>query len=293
MRNSTEKTTALPGLSFKILLAEDNRVSQQMALLLLKKCGYQVDTVENGLEVLQALEQQVYSVILMDVQMPVMDGITASQRICEQYLQHQRPYIIALTGNDAQASYHQCLAVGMDDYLTKPINHAALLQALERAAHYWQAIAVQTAATHEGNATPEDTVSSSNGVSGTEQALENPMPILNPDTLASIREMAGANATEFLADIVTDFIADASSNIAAILQAIANGDANALYHWAHRLRSGSASLGAERLSELCQALEQQGRAGVVPVLADCQGYIQDTYEASKVALLSVTEVGEA
>ncbi|MEM0978836.1 MAG: Hpt domain-containing protein [Cyanobacteria bacterium P01_H01_bin.58] len=134
---------------------------------------------------------------------------------------------------------------------------------------------------------------SSNILTSTVQEPSNTAPILNAETLASIRTMAGANAAEFLADIVTDFVMDAPKDIATILQAIANGDAKSLSHSAHRLRSGSASLGADRLAELCQTLEMQGRAGSVPPLADCQGHIQNTYEAAKRALLSVTAVEES
>ncbi|MEO0984330.1 MAG: ATP-binding protein [Cyanobacteria bacterium J06639_14] len=128
--------TSIEPSTLKILLAEDNRVNQQLALLLLKKWGYQADVVGSGLEALQALERQPYQVILMDVQMPEMDGLTATQRIQDLYAPEQRPYIIALTASAMQGDREKCMAAGMQNYLTKPINPTALVQALREAAQY-------------------------------------------------------------------------------------------------------------------------------------------------------------
>jgi signal transduction histidine kinase/DNA-binding response OmpR family regulator/transcriptional regulator with GAF, ATPase, and Fis domain len=116
----------------RVLLAEDNTVNQKVALRLLERLGYQADVVGNGLEVLRALAQRPYDVVLMDVQMPEMDGLEASRRICQKWAANERPRIIAMTANAMKGDRGQCLAAGMDDYLTKPVRAAALAEALRQ-----------------------------------------------------------------------------------------------------------------------------------------------------------------
>ena len=116
----------------KILLAEDNKINQKLALQLLKRMGYQADVVSDGLEAIEALQHQTYDVVLMDVQMPEMDGLTATEHICQQWSSEARPKIIALTANAMQGDREKCLAVGMDGYITKPIQVQELVRVLEQ-----------------------------------------------------------------------------------------------------------------------------------------------------------------
>ncbi|MEM9089544.1 MAG: DUF3365 domain-containing protein [Cyanobacteria bacterium P01_F01_bin.53] len=118
----------------KILAAEDNLVNQQLVYQWLDKLGYRVDFAGNGLEVLEALRRQSYDVVLMDVQMPEMDGLCATQEIHQQWPAHERPFIIAMTANAMQGDRDRCLSVGMDDYISKPIRAPELRDALERCA---------------------------------------------------------------------------------------------------------------------------------------------------------------
>src|SRR5947199_4802081 len=120
-------------LPLRILLAEDNTVNQKLAVRLLERMGYRADVVANGLEVLEALQRQSYDVILMDVQMPEMDGLEASRAIHEGWPAEEHPRIVAMTANAMQGDREECLAAGMDDYLSKPIQIKALQEALERA----------------------------------------------------------------------------------------------------------------------------------------------------------------
>jgi signal transduction histidine kinase/DNA-binding response OmpR family regulator len=114
----------------RILLAEDNVVNQKLALRLLSQMGYRADLASNGIEALEALERQPYDVVLMDVQMPEMDGLEASRRITQRWLPQERPRIVAMTANAMQGDRDECLAAGMDDYVTKPIRVDALVEAL-------------------------------------------------------------------------------------------------------------------------------------------------------------------
>ena len=128
------KTTIDPQLAsrhpLRILLAEDNVVNQKLAMRLLLQMGYRADLASNGIEAIECVERQPYDVVLMDVQMPEMDGLEASRRIAAKYPRGKRPRIIAMTANAMQGDREQCLAAGMDDYVTKPIRVDALVAAL-------------------------------------------------------------------------------------------------------------------------------------------------------------------
>ena len=119
--------------SLRILLAEDNAVNQKVALRLLDQLGYRADVAANGLEALEALERQPYDVVLMDVQMPELDGLDASRRIRERWPAEARPRIVAMTANAMPEDRQACFAAGMDDYLAKPIRPTELAEALRRA----------------------------------------------------------------------------------------------------------------------------------------------------------------
>jgi CheY-like chemotaxis protein len=108
-------------------------VNQKLALRLLQQMGYRADLASNGLEAIECVERQPYDVVLMDVQMPEMDGLEASRRITAKYPAPQRPRIVAMTANAMQGDREQCLAAGMDDYVTKPIRVDQLVEALQLA----------------------------------------------------------------------------------------------------------------------------------------------------------------
>jgi signal transduction histidine kinase/CheY-like chemotaxis protein len=122
-----------PGMAtrhpLRILLAEDNVVNQKLALRLLSQMGYRADVASNGIEAIESIERQPYDVVLMDVQMPEMDGLEATREIVRRH-DRTRPRIVAMTANAMQGDREQCLAAGMDDYITKPIRVDALVEAL-------------------------------------------------------------------------------------------------------------------------------------------------------------------
>ncbi|MEO7547986.1 MAG: PAS-domain containing protein [Ramlibacter sp.] len=126
-----------PDTPLRLLLAEDNLVNQRVAALILNGLGYELQVVADGQLALDAVAQAVaerpFDVVLMDVQMPVMDGLEASRRLCALYPAARRPWIIAMTANAMEGDRETCLAAGMDDYLSKPIRGAAVGEALQRA----------------------------------------------------------------------------------------------------------------------------------------------------------------
>jgi CheY-like chemotaxis protein len=116
----------------RILVAEDNAVNQKLALRILQQMGYRADLASNGIEAIESVERQTYDVVLMDVQMPEMDGLEASRRITAKWAQDARPRIVAMTANAMAGDREMCLAAGMDDYITKPIRVEQLVEALNR-----------------------------------------------------------------------------------------------------------------------------------------------------------------
>ena len=116
----------------RILLAEDNVVNQKLAMRLLQQMGYRSDLASNGIEAVESVERQAYDVVLMDVQMPEMDGLEATRRITARWRPEERPRIVAMTANAMQGDREMCLEAGMDDYLTKPIRVDRLVEALNQ-----------------------------------------------------------------------------------------------------------------------------------------------------------------
>ncbi len=128
------KTAMDPGMAtrhpLRILLAEDNVVNQKLAMRLLQQMGYRADLASNGIEAIECVQRQIYDVVLMDVQMPEMDGLEAARRITAHGNPGERPRIVAMTANAMQGDREECLAAGMDDYITKPIRVEHLVESL-------------------------------------------------------------------------------------------------------------------------------------------------------------------
>jgi CheY-like chemotaxis protein len=127
-RKGTPNAAVIKQLPLRILMAEDNLVNQKVAMSMLKRLGYKADVANNGLEVLQALQEKSYDVVLMDVQMPEMDGLEATRRIRESGLNTR---IIAMTAHALDGDRADCLKAGMNEYITKPICMEELRKALE------------------------------------------------------------------------------------------------------------------------------------------------------------------
>ena len=128
----TRPTDPLPLRKERILVAEDNGVSQQFAVANLRKLGYNPDVVANGIEALNALKVKQYDVILMDCEMPALDGYEATKEIRQREQNGRRMWIIAMTAYAVVGDREKCLKAGMDDYISKPLRHEELRTALER-----------------------------------------------------------------------------------------------------------------------------------------------------------------
>jgi CheY-like chemotaxis protein len=125
----TALATRLP---MRVLLAEDNPVNQKVGIRLLEKLGYHPDLAANGQEAIDSVRRQNYDVVLMDMQMPVMDGLEASRLIVSELPEHTRPYIVAMTANVLESDRQACMDAGMDDFLGKPVLLSDLNKLMER-----------------------------------------------------------------------------------------------------------------------------------------------------------------
>ncbi len=270
-----ETIQAIPQLAeqlpLRILLAEDNRVNQQVGLLMLEQLGYRADAVANGLEVMQSLRRQPYDVVLMDVQMPEIDGLTATRQICQEWSPGQRPQIIAMTAYATNGYWEQCLEAGMDGYISKPIEIEKLVQALSQCQRREQG----SKAGHSCPWAP--------GPLSSWAPLPRTCP-LDAKTLQSLRKMAGARANEVLAQIINNYLAEAPQLLQAMRAAVTTGDALALQQTVHKLRSASANLGATTLSQLCKGLEIMAGAGTTSGALAGVLQVEAAYETVKAAL---------
>lgn len=132
-----------------ILLVEDNSVNQKVALLILKRLGYRADVAANGIEAIAALRQRRYDVVLMDMLMPEMDGLTATRQICQEWEASLRPHIIAMTANAMEGDRQICLDAGMDDYISKPVQVEELIRALSQCQSSQPAASTSTQPTNQ------------------------------------------------------------------------------------------------------------------------------------------------
>src|SRR6266704_6479442 len=201
-------------LPLRILLAGDKTVNQKLALRLLERMGYRADVVANGLEVLEALQRQRYDVILMDVQMPEMDGLEASRAIHEEWPAEQCPRIVAMTANAMQGDREECLAAGMDDYLAKPIQINALQEALERTG-LWTRV-------HRRPTSPLKPVKTVPLSLEAEKHVE-PGPPLDRAVLSELRQFQGEGEPDIVQELAEAFQFETPPLLEALRQAIVEG----------------------------------------------------------------------
>ena len=255
----------------RVLVAEDNPVNQKVIVTMLGRFGYRADIASNGKEALDALHRQPYDLVLMDVQMPEMDGLEASRRIRSDWPGEDRPRVIALTANAMSDDRDTCLEAGMDDYLSKPVQVAELLDALRRAGE-WHA-------RRTGRPVPASLSAEAPVVEPEPPVAEEAVAVsLDPHTLQNLREMQDSGAPGLLAELLELFQADARTQIAAIREAVAAAEAERLRHAAHGLKGAASNLGAKQLADLCLDLERLGRAGTTAGAEGMLARIEPEYE---------------
>ena len=257
--NSNYHSLGSPKL--RILLAEDNLVNQKVALKQLQSLGYSADVAGNGKEVLQLLENIPYDLILMDCQMPVLDGFETTKEIHRwqesSFASSRRPVVVAMTANAMKEDQQMCLDAGMDDYLSKPVTKQKLAAALQR----WGSVifkAKEIAATEQ--------------ISTTDVSLVN-LPI-DWERLHQLSE----NNPEFELELLQIFVEDIQPRLEVIKIAIAAHDFGQIAREAHQIKGASANVGATTMHLAAEKLEQlaynQERRGTTNFISELEEFVK-------------------
>ncbi|SPH17104.1 Signal transduction histidine-protein kinase BarA [Defluviimonas aquaemixtae] len=223
-------------LPLRILLADDHATNQKLGRMILKRLGYKSDVAGNGREVVEAVARQPYDVVLMDIEMPEMDGMEATRRIIAEHPEDERPNIIAVTANAMDGDRERFIEAGMCGYVSKPIRVEALVEALQSCTR--------------GKLKEAPKMSDANPAAFDPAALETLL-----DTIGGDREALG--------ELIESFLEEGPDLISRIEGAVRDGDADGLRRAAHTMKSSAADFGALELSRLCREIEAMGREGDV------------------------------
>ncbi|MEA5601889.1 GAF domain-containing protein [Nostoc sp. UHCC 0252] len=266
LKNYENNGNYYSGLSkLRILLAEDNLVNQKVALKQLQSLGYSADVAGNGEEVLQLLEKIPYDLILMDCQMPFLDGLETTKEIhCWQeskFVSGRRPVVIAMTANAMKEDQQMCLDAGMDDYLSKPVIKEKLAAALQR----WGSMIFMVKETNAKQTVSTTDIGSVN------------LPI-DWERLHRLSE----NNLEFELELLQMFVEDIQPRLEVIKTAIATHDFGQIGQEAHQIKGASANIGAtamhlaaEKLEQLAHNQERRGTSNLILKLEEFVKRIQE------------------
>jgi CheY-like chemotaxis protein len=239
----------MPGASGHVLLAEDHPVNQRVATAMLENLGFSVDVVADGIEAVRAAARSRYRAILMDCQLPTLDGFEATSAIRAQEEPGRHTPIIAVTASASDADRRRCAAAGMDDYLPKPLNLSSLDAVLTRWVHPGAPLAdvrVDLGAVREPAA---------------ESGIEPSRALLDPLVIDRLERLGAAAGEDLLGRLTTMFLTDAALSVIALRAALVDGNAAAVSASAHGLRGASANLGATELARRCATLSAEAATG--------------------------------
>jgi PAS domain S-box-containing protein len=268
--HSSTAPSAVPlsGVKGHILLAEDNAINRTVALGTLAKLGLSADVAYNGADALEALQSNSYDLILMDVQMPVMDGIEATKQIrasTSSAFDAQIP-VIAVTAHARESDRQECLAAGMSDYISKPINLAALTEVVLR----WLPKPEQeNTAARNAPAAPTVTKAGAGGVFDRVGALSRLM-----------------DDEELMNEVIEGFLMDTPGQIAELRKLVALGDVKAAGLKAHLIKGSASSVGGEAMRAVAHEMEQAGKSGDMDVVAAGLEDLEHEFERLREALQS-------
>jgi CheY-like chemotaxis protein/nitrogen-specific signal transduction histidine kinase len=254
----------------RMLLAEDNPINQKVALRLLERLGYTADVVGDGRQALARLDHATYDVILMDVQMPEMDGLETSRAICAGWAANERPRIIAMTAEAMQGDRDKCLAAGMDDYIVKPVTLDRLAAALAKCRRLVTPMAPEAAA----------------ATSVKKQSIA-AVTALDRDVLDQLCEDLGGTAA--LQEVIRSFLDQTPSVLSALRDAATRADVPSIRRAAHMIKGTSSTLGARELADRCAEIEGVGEIGCIADAGSRVIAVEASYRTIEAALKAEIE----
>jgi two-component system, sensor histidine kinase and response regulator len=250
----------------RILLAEDNLVNQRVALKMLERLGYQVDVAADGAEAVEAATRSGYAAILMDIQMPEMDGYEATREIRRREGDAHTP-IIAMTAHAMQSDREKALEAGMDEHITKPVKADVLREVLEH----------QLGGETEGAEAPTP---AEHGAAPEEPALDH-------SVLEHLRSLQSKDEPHLLRELIQMFLEDTEERIEKLREAVREEDLESLRHEAHSLRGSSANMGAPTIARISRELEHAGDSGNPEKASELLGTLEQEFGRVRPALQTV------
>jgi two-component system, sensor histidine kinase and response regulator len=254
-------------LGLRVLVAEDNGVNQKVAVRMLERLGCRADVAANGLEAIAALERVPYDIVLMDCQMPDLDGYAATREFRQREGPTGHTIIIALTAHALAGDRDRCISAGMDDYMSKPISPADL----ETKLRTW---ASERRKEKRRTSQPTDHPAGS--------------PILNQQRLADLAGLG--ESPEWLENLLRRFLSDSQARLTALRVAIEKGEEQVVADLAHALKGSSANMGAAAMADVCKNLETLGRSaslnGAMELLEQLERLYAQTAAALETAVIA-------
>jgi two-component system sensor histidine kinase/response regulator len=243
----------------RILLVEDNAVNQRIAVVMAEKRGYDVEVAQNGVDAIAAAARGTFAAVLMDCQMPKLDGFQATAQIRKRETPGRRLPIIAMTANVGPGAREKCLAAGMDDFLSKPV----LAEELDRVLRTWAPIGQ---AASPARSTPPPASRRAVPVIEPKPPESSRPPaghvsVIDRSMLARLRSVRHEGEPDLALEVIELFLEESTARIAALRDAIERNDLELIARVAHTLKGGAGHLGAKSLTTLCRRLEDKARTG--------------------------------
>ncbi|MFS8069493.1 MAG: response regulator, partial [Byssovorax sp.] len=265
----------------RLLLVEDNAVNQRVGVVMAEKRGYQVDVASNGLEAIDAVMRGGYVAVLMDCQMPKLDGYSATSEIRRREVTTRTP-IIAMTADAGPGAREKCLAAGMDDYLSKPMSG----DELDRLLHKWAPLPGSP------GRWPMDSAPDSAPVSSVSPSRR-PTPIVRAPAvdiaaLEKLRAMRQGDS-DLVLEVIDLFLQETPDRLTALRDGLARGDFPLIARVAHTIRGSAGHIGAKALTALCARVEDKARQGTPFNSAFALSSIEEELERVREALVAEAE----
>ncbi|MGI9272953.1 MAG: response regulator [Woeseiaceae bacterium] len=268
---TTDASPIESNMNLNVLLAEDNPTNMQVARHVLMSLGCRVVEVENGQDALREIRKNTFDLVLMDCQMPIMDGYTATlqQRRLESRMDATRIPIIALTANALPEDRQKCLDAGMDDFVSKPFTRQALAETIAK----WCAPKVDA----EEQPKPPDTY----------DVIVTDESILESNALEQISELDPQGDAGLLSSVIGTYVENAKLLMQDLKDSIRNQDADGIIRASHSLKSSSANVGAKQVADLMSLIEQGARKADIDIAKSSIARAETEYERAVVQLLSI------